>query len=74
MFLSERTKIKTIRSTDPDFTICDGVVITPRAGFEISANCPYEYKLIIIECMNKGWLSPIAYQPTHEEFMEKLTK
>lgn len=74
MFLNEQTKIKTIRSTDPDFNICDGMVITPRAGLELSNNCPREYKLIIAECINNGWLRPIAYQPTHEEFMEKLTK
>lgn len=67
-------KIKTIRSTDTDFTICGGITITPRAAFELSKDCPREYKLIIAECINNGWLRPIAYQPKHEELMEKLTK
>ncbi len=75
MFLTEtKINIKTIRSTDPDFIVCDGIVITPRAGFEITKDCPREYKLIIAECINNKWLRPIAHQPIHEEFMEKLTK
>ena len=24
--------------------------------------------------IDRGWIKPIAYQPVHEEFMEKLTK
>lgn len=75
MFSSEpRPKIKSIRSSDPDWMIDNGLVIAPRAGLEICSSMPYEYKLIITECINKGWVRPIAYQPAHEEFMEKLTK
>lgn len=74
MFLNQRTKIKTVRSTDRDFMVCNGITITPRAAFELSKDCPREYKLIIAECINNGWLKPIAYQPIYEQFMEKLTK
>lgn len=74
MFLSTPTKIKTIRPSDEDWFIIDGLMMAARAGFEIDKSCPHEYTLIIAECINKGWLQPIAYQPIHEEFMEKLTK
>jgi hypothetical protein len=74
MFLSEPTKIKIIRQGDPDWIIADGFMMAPRAGLEICGTCPYEYKLIITECMNKGWLRPIAYQHLHEDLIEKLTK
>ncbi len=74
MFSVAKTKIKTIRPGDPDFTIVDGFMMADRAGFEISSSMPYEYKLIIYECLKNKWLKPIAHQPVHEHFMEELTK
>ncbi len=74
MFLSEPTKIKTIRQGDPDWIITDGLMMAPRAGFEISNDCPYNHLQILQTCIDRGWVKPIAYQPVHEEFMEKLTK
>jgi len=75
MFLTEtKSKIKTIRPGDPDWIIIDGLTISHRAGFEISQRCPSNYASILAECINQGWIKPIAYQPVHEEFMEKLTK
>ena len=75
MFLTKtRSKIKTIRPGDEDFIITDGLMMAPRAGIEICGDMPYEYKLIITECMNKQWIRPIAYQHSHEDLIEKLTK
>jgi len=74
MFFSEPTKIKTIRPGDIDWFIIDGLKIAPRAGFEISNDCPYNHLQILQTCIDRGWVKPIAYQPVHEEFMEKLTK
>lgn len=50
----------------------DGISLVPRAGFHINEKCPREYKLIIAECINNGWLSAVSHQPVQEEFMEKL--
>ena len=75
MFSSEtRPKIKSIRPGDPDWMINNGLMMAPRAGLEICSSMPYEYKLIITECINKGWVRPIAHQHVHEEFMEKMSK
>lgn len=74
MFLNEPTKIKTIRPGDEDWFINDGLKIAPRAGFEISNDCPYNHLQILQTCIDRGWVKPIAYQPKHEEFIEKLTK
>jgi hypothetical protein len=35
--------------------------MAPRAGFNISQGCPKEYRMIILECMNNGWLTPVAH-------------
>ena len=74
MFSAAKTKIKTIRQGDPDWVITDGLMMAPRAGFEISSSMPYEYKLIITEFINQQWLRPIAHQHLHEDLIEKLTK
>jgi len=68
------TKIKTIRQTDPNFQIIDGMVISPRAGFEINQSCPREYKMIISECINNGWLKPVAHVTEREFIFMGLTK
>jgi hypothetical protein len=56
-----KSQIRTIKQGDPKFVINDGLVITPRAGFNISQGCPKEYRMIILECMNNGWLTPVAH-------------
>ena len=64
--------IKTIRKDDPDFHIDNGIVMSPRAGFEISNDCPKQYKSMIIEAIKNGWLQPIAYMKESEFVWEKL--
>jgi hypothetical protein len=69
-----RSQVHTIRQEDPNFRIQDGVTITPRAGFEISNDCPRQYKLIIVECINNGWLQPVAHVTERELIFAGLTK
>jgi hypothetical protein len=57
---SRTTNIRTIRQGDPKFTLIDGFVTCPRAGFEISQSCPAEYKSIFITAINAGWIKPVA--------------
>jgi hypothetical protein len=71
-FTTPEKTIKTIRKDDPDFTIINGIVMAPRAGFEISNDCPRQYKLMIMEAIKNGWLQPIAYMKESEYVWEKL--
>jgi len=64
--------IKTIRKDDPDFMIDNGIVMAPRAGLEISNDCPRQYKSMIIEAIKNGWLKPIAYMKESEFVWEQL--
>jgi len=50
----------------------DGLMICPRAGFEINQLCPREYKMIISECINNGWLKPVAHVYGKELTMDAL--
>ena len=65
-------KIKIIREGDPDFHIDNGFHMAPRAGFEISNDCPRQYKLMIMEAIKNGWLQPVAYMKESEYVWEQL--
>lgn len=54
------TSLRTLRPNDPDFILKDGLMLSPRAGFEISQRCPTEYIKILQECIRHGWIMPIA--------------
>lgn len=66
---------KTLRQSDPDFTFCvDGITLIPRAGIEISQRCPSNYASLIQECVNHGWIKPVAHMRDTEYTMELLRK
>lgn len=66
---------KTLRQGDPDFSFSpNGLVVVPRASFELSKECPREYRLIIADCINNGWLQPVAHMRDTEYTMELLRK
>lgn len=67
-FTVTRSSIKAIRPGEPHFRIIDGLVVTSRAGFEISKSCPAEYKSIFVTAINAGWIKPVAHV-TDEEYM-----
>lgn len=69
---SYQSRIKTLRPGDPDFLLKDGFVMSPRAGFEVSNHCPREYRLIISECIDNGWIKPVAHMMDYEYTMDKL--
>lgn len=65
-------KIKTINRDDNMFYIRNGITITPRAGFEISNQCPREYRMILSECIDRGWVKPVAYMRDDEYMWDTL--
>jgi hypothetical protein len=74
MFKTSRSH-KTLRHTDTDFTFSpDGIRVVPRASFEVSSHCPVQYRQVIAECINNGWLKPIAHMRDVEYTMELLRK
>jgi hypothetical protein len=50
----------------------DGIVTCPRAGFEISQRCPENYRSLIQECINHGWLKPVAHVYGKELTMDAM--
>jgi len=66
-------RIKIFRKKDPDwFWTTDGFTLVPRAAIQINDECPAEYQTIITECIERGWVSPIAYVKESSYMWEKL--
>jgi len=66
---------RAIRPRDPSWHFTpDGITLVPRAGFEISQRCPENYRDLIQECINHGWLQPVAFMRDTEYTMELLRK
>ena len=68
------TGVKTIRSDDPNFFINAGLYFSPRASFEITKDCPSEYRDMINRAYLRGWFRPIAVMKTSEYIWEKLSE
>jgi hypothetical protein len=71
-FVQQVSKIRTVKQGDPKFMIQDGLVLCPRAGFEINEHCPREYRQIIAACIDQGWLKPVAHVYGKELTMDAL--
>jgi hypothetical protein len=63
---------KKIKQGDPDFYMNDGIKVVPRATIEISQRCPDNYKSLINECVEHGWIRPVAYMKESDYVWEKL--
>lgn len=66
-FIETKNKIFSIRPNDPYWLISDGMIITPRAGFEISERCPGNHKVFISNAIDQGWLTAVAYITEREK-------
>ena len=71
-FVQQISNIRTIRQGDSKFMLSDGLVLCPRAGFEINEHCPREYRQIIAACIDRGWLKPVAHVYGKELTMDAL--
>ena len=59
--IAHRSTIKTIRRGDKNWLLTSGSVICPRAGFEINPDCPDSYKSVLRQCIDNGWILPVAH-------------
>lgn len=71
-FNVKTSSIRTIRPGDVGWEIRNDFVVAPRAGFEVSDKCPREYRMIIQECINYGWIKPVANATEQELLMFTL--
>ena len=73
MKISTRTtNIRTIRQGDSKFMLNDGIVMCPRAGFEINEKCPTAYRQMLMTALDLGWIRPVAHVYGKELTMDAL--
>jgi len=66
------TNIRTIRQGDSKFMLNDGIVVCPRAGFEINEKCPTAYRQMLMTALDLGWIRPVAHVYGKELTMDAL--
>jgi hypothetical protein len=71
-FITTENIFKELKRDDAHFFMTDGIKVVPRAGIEISKSCPYNYQQILADCIDRGWVKPVAYIKTKELIWEKL--
>lgn len=71
---NKTSQVRSIHKDDPKFLISDGFMLTPRAGFVLNPKMPREYRMIIQQCLNNGWLNPVAYMTEKEMMISGLLK
>ena len=75
MIKISNNRYRALRQSDPDFTFSpNGITLVSRAAIEISQQCPGEHKWIIQQCIENGWIRPVAYMRDTEYTMELLQK
>lgn len=67
-------KTYTIKPGDPDFNIMGKFTVSRRASIEISPKCPNEHRWIIQQCLENGWIQPVATITEREKVFLGLTK
>lgn len=67
-----KTSLRTLTQSDHGFMLKDGTIVSPRAGFKISNRCPETYRYLLQECINNGWIQPIATVYDHELTFDSL--
>lgn len=74
-FTFAESDYKLVKQGDSLFTFSpNGITLVQRASIEIDPKTPYEWRLIIQDCINKGYLKPVAAIRGIEATMEYMRK
>lgn len=72
--ISNNHFIRKLEKNDPNFLIQDGSYIIARAGFEVSDDCPTEYRMLLYKAFKNNWIKPVAYMHEKELMFVGLSK
>lgn len=71
---SSKREIKAVRQGDPNFMLCDGMVMYPRAMLYLTPDCPAPYRHAIDMAVQDGYLKLVAHVQGKELTWQELTK
>lgn len=68
--------IRNVRPGDADWFIncSDGLMLYPRASWQINQDCPNDVRKILIDAMHKNWIGVVANVYERELTWEKLNE
>ena len=69
-----RSRVKTIRQGDSDFTLQDGFVTYPRAMLHIAPECPTDIQNYITWAYDNGYLKCVANVYSVEHLRDVLAE
>lgn len=72
--IAHKSKVRTIRQGEADFTLIDGMVVYPRAMIHITPDCPREVHTTISWAISQGYLKSVAHTYDHELMWDHLTQ
>ncbi len=70
----QKSKIHKIEPSDPNFNIIDQYMVVQRAAIHFDPNIPNAYAKVIAECLNNGWIKPVAYITEREKLFIGLSE
>lgn len=73
-YSTPESRVRRIKADNKDFYIEDGFALHPRAHVQITPECPIDYRLMITECMNRGWVTAVANVKDNELVWDTLSK
>lgn len=73
-FITRTSKVRTIRESDDDFKIVDGMVMYPRAMIHLMPDCPAHVRTTLNWAMTEGYVKMVAHVIDHELVWDKLSE
>jgi len=73
-YTPHKTKVHKILPTDNNFSITDEFIVYQRAAIHFDQNIPHSYAKIVIDCINNGWIKPVAYITEREKLFIGLSE
>lgn len=71
-FVAHKSRVKTIRPGDSDFTITDGFVTYPRAMLHVIPDCPLRVRETVEWAIANGYIKCVANVYNTEHLRDKL--
>jgi hypothetical protein len=56
----QESEVKELTCGDAEFQIHEGIMVYFRAGIRISEKMPHSYKEVVVQCLQRGWLTSVA--------------
>jgi hypothetical protein len=61
MFSSQDKDYVSLQPGDVMFMFQSGMTLVPRASLQVDTSCPPQYHDILVQAIQRGWITPVAH-------------